>query len=90
MSEDGKKPDFHQLKEIKFENIHFHYPSRTDIKVSAGWLAISQLDIFLPNSRLYYARCWFDKDYKVVSPPESNLEEEVTPLLFELGRLSII
>ncbi|XP_066910223.1 ATP-dependent translocase ABCB1-like isoform X2 [Clytia hemisphaerica] len=37
MNEEGKKPDFYSADQIQFQNIHFHYPSRTDIPVLQGF-----------------------------------------------------
>jgi len=34
MASEGKKPDFHETKEIKFKHVNFHYPSRVDVPVS--------------------------------------------------------
>ena len=36
MSEEGLKPDS-VLGEIKFENVHFHYPNRPDVKILKGF-----------------------------------------------------
>ena len=35
-SEEGLKPDS-VLGEIKFENVHFHYPNRPDVKILKGF-----------------------------------------------------
>jgi ABC-type multidrug transport system fused ATPase/permease subunit len=60
-SEEGVKPDS-VLGEIKFENVHFHYPNRPDIKILKGFNLVckkGQTNALVgPSGRLFFVLYW--------------------------------